>query len=157
MCPCCNAIYDHELGYTKDGNDEVPKKCYHIEFPYHPYVSMREPCGSLLMKSFKANTSFIRVKPFKVFAYQSLKKAMTNLLNTNGFLENCEHWRSRKEMVPSGCLSDIYDGKIWHEFQVIEGVKFLETNYNFCFTLNLDWFQPYTHTRKLYIINYIQV
>ena len=83
VCPCCNAIYDHELGYTKDGNDEVPKKCHHIEFPYHPYVSMREPCGSLVMKSFKANTSFIRVKPFKVFAYQSLKKAMTNLLNTN--------------------------------------------------------------------------
>lgn len=154
VCPCCNAIYDYEL---EDGNDEASRKCYHVEFPYHPYASMREPCGSLLMKTFRANTSFIRVKPFKVFAYQSLKKAMTNLLNTNGFLENCEHWRNRKEMVPSGCFSDIYDGNIWHEFQVVDGVKFLETNYNFCFTLNLDWFQPYTHTRKLYIIGYKQL
>lgn len=136
VCPGCNAIYDYELGYTKDGSDEVPKKCYHFEYPYHPYVSMREPCGSYLMKDFKANVntnSFVRVKPFKLFAYQSLKEAMTNLLNTNEFLKNCEHWHSRK--VPSGCLSDIYDGEVWHEFQVVDGVKFLETKYNFCFTL----------------------
>lgn len=147
VCPCCNAIYDYEFGYTKEGSNEVPKRCCHVEFPHHPYVSQRKQCKTYLMKSFRTSTSFNKVKPYKVFAYQSLKKAMTNLLNTNGFLENCEHWRSRK--VPSGYLSDIYDGLVWQEFQVVDGIKFLETKYNFCFTLNLDWFQPFTHTRKL--------
>ena len=147
VCPHCNAIYDYEFGYTKVGSNEIPKRCCHVEFPHHPHVSQRKQCEAYLMKNYCTSTSFNKVKPFKVFAYQSLKKAMTNLLNTDGFLGNCEHWRSRK--VPSGYLSDIYDGLVWQEFQVVDGIKFLETKYNFCFTLNLDWFQPFTHTRKL--------
>ena len=49
-------------------------------------------------------------------------------------------------MCTPGCYSDIYDGKIWQEFQTYNGQPFLSLPYNFAFQLNVDWFQPYDHT-----------
>ena len=42
----------------------------------------------------------------------------------------------------------------WSEDQygiifVIDGNSFLQSSYNLCLTMNVDWFQPFTHTRKL--------
>ena len=53
----------------------------------------------------------------------------------------CQLWRKR---LSSG-LSDVYDGRIWKEFQVLCGRPFLSTEYNLTFMLNINWFQPYKH------------
>ena len=41
---------------------------------------------------------------------------------------------------------DIYDGKVWKELQSVDGIPFLSVSHNYCFTLNIDWFNPFKHT-----------
>ena len=43
-------------------------------------------------------------------------------------------------------LQDVYDGKIWSEFQVYSGRLFLWDSLSFAFTINLDWFRPFKHS-----------
>ena len=63
-----------------------------------------------------------------------------------GFAKLCEHWRSR--LQNSDVLKDIYDGKIWSDFQHLEGKPFLATAFTYVVMLNLDWFQPYKLTQS---------
>lgn len=146
VCPKCHAVFDYEFGFTKEGSNELPKQCPHVEMPNHPHALQRKLCSAYLMKTFSKSMS--KVRPFKLYAYQSLKDAMTNLVNRNHFLKLCDHWRNRCANLPEGYLGDIYDGNMWKQFQVVDGINFLGSSYNFCFTLNVDWFQPYTHTRE---------
>lgn len=43
-------------------------------------------------------------------------------------------------------LTDVYDRRIWKEFLSVAGLPFLAAPYTFGLMLNVDWFQPYTHT-----------
>ena len=74
----------------------------------------------------------------------SIIESLKEMLVRPAFLEKCEAWRSRK--VEDGLLADIYDGNIWKDFLNLNGVPFLSVPYNFALTLNIDWFQPFTHT-----------
>ena len=58
-----------------------------------------------------------------------------------GFIDMCQLWRKQV----SSELSDIYDGRIWKEFQAVHGKPFLSNAFNLAFMLNIDWFQPYKH------------
>ena len=48
-------------------------------------------------------------------------------------------------MVDKDVLFDIYDGKIWEEFQTVHGKAFLSLPNNLAVGLGCDWFQPYKH------------
>lgn len=76
------------------------------------------------------------LQPHKIFVYHSIKDALKTLVSQKSFLENCEQWRSRQNNIPNRVLRDIYDGMVWKEFMNIDGDAFLESQYNFCFTLN---------------------
>ena len=39
-----------------------------------------------------------------------------------------------------------YDGNVWKELQDIDGIPFLSVPHNYCFTMNVDWFNPYDRT-----------
>ena len=106
-----------------------------------------QPCGELLMKSVKGRSGISILRPYKVFPYQSVKEAIKNLISRNGFLENCEHWKTRQHTIPSGMLGDVYEGKVWREFHE-EFFQQSQAHYNLCLTINVDWFQPFTHTSK---------
>ena len=54
-------------------------------------------------------------------------------------------WKWRNGDGDSELLSDIYDGKIWKEFQSIDGKKFLSRPNNLALGLGCDWFQPYKY------------
>ena len=43
-------------------------------------------------------------------------------------------------------LGDVYDGKLWGDFQNIDGRPFLSLPNNLCLALNIDWFNPYEQT-----------
>ena len=49
----------------------------------------------------------------------------------------CEHWRTN---VRSDCYKDVYDGKIWQDFQTYEGSPFLSEPLNLALMLNMDFF-----------------
>ena len=53
----------------------------------------------------------------------------------------CEKWREYKQNVPSGHLTDVYDGRLWHEWTTYND-KPMPGN-----LLNLDWLQPFIHTQ----------
>ena len=57
----------------------------------------------------------------------------------------------------SNVIVDIYDARIWQEFQLIKGDHFLDMEYLFAFIVNVDWFQPYTHTQALVGVMYLTV
>ena len=148
VCPKCSAIYKiNECIETLADKTQISKKCVHIEFPNHPMPRFRQPCDTGLMKRVKcsgARESTI-LYPRSVYCYQSLIQSLQFLLNRCDFLEKCEKWKSLE--VIDGVYKDIYDGNIWKEFQNFNGLPFLSVPYNFGFILNVDWFQPYRHTR----------
>ena len=47
----------------------------------------------------------------------------------------------------NGHLSDIYDGKLWKEFNFVYNRPFLDVPNYIVLALNIDWFNPYEHTQ----------
>ena len=78
------------------------------------------------------------------------KKSMGRLVKRQGFLESCELWRKRSNLIPSGHLGDIFDGRVWKDFSSPEMQNFLSSPHSYLLTMNVDWFQPYErHTYSL--------
>ena len=48
--------------------------------------------------------------------------------------------------MPNGYLTDIYDGRLWQEW-CQQSRSFLSVPGTLLFMLNIDWFQPFEHTR----------
>ena len=66
-------------------------------------------------------------------------------LDRPDFYNQCEHWRSRELRDDVYC--DLYDGRIWNEFQQYDGSPFLSEPGNYAVMMNLDFFQPYKHVQ----------
>ena len=148
VCRKCGSIFGYEFGYTLQDNQKVPKQCPYVEYPNHPHTSKQVPCGAYLMKTVETRSGKTTVKPFKVYAYQPLKTAISNLANRRGFIDLCEMWRERWNSMPDDVMYDIYNGKVWKEFQRVHDQSFLESRFTWCFTINTDFFQPFSHTHK---------
>ena len=50
-------------------------------------------------------------------------------------------------IFPNAYLGDIYDGRIWHEFNSPIGHNFLSVPMSSLLRLNVGWFQPFLHTQ----------
>ena len=44
-------------------------------------------------------------------------------------------------------LTDVYDGRLWHEWTTYNDKPFLQMPGNLLLMLNVDWFQPFIHTQ----------
>ena len=70
------------------------------------------------MKQVKVGKQF-KLIPRKYFVYNSIASSLSRLMSRPGFLEQCEVWRKR------GCdenfMTDVYDGKIWKDWQKVSG------------------------------------
>ena len=139
VCPKCNTIYP-----LKDCIDDgESKRCTFVEFPNHPHQSKRNACNEVLMKKIKVGNGQ-KLVPRKVYIYRSIINSLKFLARQKGFLEKCDHWRTRDSR---GLLGDIYDGKLWHDLHTINGRPFLSLPNNLCLALNVDWFNPYKETQ----------
>ena len=85
-----------------------------------------------------------RLYPFKVYCYQSVRDTLRHVLQRPGFALKCELWRERD--VPHGFLADVFDGRVWKEWQYVNGKAFLAVSRNYAFMFNVDWFQPFKHS-----------
>ena len=139
VCPICHSIYDLDSCLQTNGSRKEVKKCQHIPYPEHPHVSFRE---HPLLKMCKGKTKCV-YRPFKVFCSQSIIKSLQGFICRPNFLVNCEQWRHR--LIHSDLLCDVYDGRVWKEFLVVNGKLFLDEPLTFAFSINIDWFQPYKH------------
>lgn len=106
---------------------------------------MRKNCDTLLLRTVELASGKIILYPFMTYCYMSLAASLEKLLQRPSFYSWCEEWRTRN--YTSGIMNDIYDGKIWQEFQTYEGSPFLSNPFSFGLMINVDWFQPYKHTQ----------
>ncbi len=72
--------------------------------------------------------------------YNGLKSTLQTLLMHP---DSCDLWRTRPV---NNFVSDIYDGQVWKDFLNVAGEPFLQAPFTFGLMINIDWFQPYTHT-----------
>lgn len=146
VCPKCGSIYEYsDCVMVRANGEKESKVCCHVTMPNHPHRLQRVPCGAVLLKKQRTKKR-VHLTPIKVYPYRPLKGSIQQLLNRPGILEKCEQWRSRSDKVPEEYLGDIYDGDVWKSFNSTEHVNFLATPYSYLLTLNVDWFQPFTHS-----------
>ena len=71
------------------------------------------------MKQVKVGKQF-KLIPRKYFVYNSIASSLTRLMSRPGFLEQCEAWK--KKGCDENFMTDVYDGKIWKDWQKVSGV-----------------------------------
>lgn len=98
-------------------------------------------CGTRLTKVNRSG----EVRPLLVFPYLPVLISLKRLLCERWIRDALDHWTRRE--VPEGVLSDIYDGRMWKNFKDRDGQKFFSGPERLGFILNVDWFQPYTHSQ----------
>ena len=136
--------FDVSVSECIDGSQS--KHCDFREFPEHPHRNMRQQCDALLLKTVELTSGKIVLYPFMTYCYMSLSCSLEKLLERPSFYSFCEEWRSSYNTSP-GVMKDVYDGKIWKEFQNYNGSSFLSEPFSLELMINVDWFQPYKHTQ----------
>ena len=145
VCSKCDSVYEFAACTERNSFGHlVTKHCSHVSFPNHPMHARRQPCGApLLQKVHKNNIDHLTFRPFKTYVYHPILTSLSRLFNRTGFSTMCEHWRERHKNTEF--MTDIYDGRLWQEWQVKNGKDFLASPFSLVTTINLDWFQPFTH------------
>jgi len=146
ICPSCHSVYAFEDCIESVGREKRPKTCSHVPYPNHPHRNHRQPCGASLLKTVQTGRSN-KLVPIKVIPYMPLSKSLKLLAKRLGFLAACEKWRDRRCSIPNSYIGDVYDGQIWYDFNSTLGHSFLSTPMSYLVTLNVDWFQPFSHTQ----------
>lgn len=144
VCPNCDALYLPSECVIKVGSHLESRKCDFIKFPNHPHRSRRKKCNELLMKWIKLGKT-TKLVPRKTFMYNSVIGALQRMASKQGFLHSCEHWRNRT-YIPAETYADVYDGAVWKSLLYLDRRPFLACPHNLCFSLNVDWFNPYDET-----------
>ena len=146
VCSRCDSLYNPKdcvrsgaIGFLQE-----IKLCKKIQFPQHPLLSYRQQYGQQLLYSVTLSNDKKTFHPFKTYCYNSVITALKELLVRPGFYDLCSQWKTRHN--ESDLLTDIYDGKIWKDFQTFDGQPFLKGNLGLGLILNIDWFQPYKLT-----------
>ena len=70
--------------------------------------------------------------------------SLQELLVRPGFFDTCQHWCSSE--TSANKLSDLYSGNIWKDFQYFVGKPFLALSTRIGLIINIDCFQPFSHT-----------
>lgn len=141
MCTKCNAIYS--LQSCLESEKKV-LSCTFIEFPKHPQKKFRQKCDTALFKEIVLKDGKSHLYPIKSYCYRNIQESLKTLLDKRGFNDLCERWRNRQTIA--GTYRDIYDGRVWKQFQSVSERPFFETARNYGLMLNIDWFQPYKHS-----------
>lgn len=101
---------------------------------------------TIILKSVETSTGKNFLYPFLTYCYVGLETTLQALLRQPNFLGTCGQWKHRREGT---LLRDVYDGRVWKEFQNYNDDPFLSIsdNSNLALMLNLDFFQPYKHVQ----------
>ena len=157
VAPTCHAIYPYDQCVIKPLNGQASSKCCNfVRFPNHPHAKHRNPCDTVLMKKVKSSTSNVILYPKLIYCYKSITKSLQEMFFRSDFSTKCEAWRTRI-CQDTAIYCDVYDGGIWKDFQVPNGVPFLSLPNNLTLQVNVDWFNPFSHTQHSEGVIYITV
>ena len=157
VCPSpkCNCVYLFEEAVNVVGTKQTSKNCSYVMQPNHPYPSYRTPCQALLLKTVTTVTGRKFLYPFKSYCYKPLKSSLQKLLLLPNFFSECQTWRGKSNL--DGIYHDVFDGQIWKEYQHVSGSPFLASSCAFALMLNVDWFEPFSHTKYSVGVMYLVV
>lgn len=155
LCPKCNFVYDYQNCIEYHFGRKKSKVCNFVSFPNHPHRTQRIPCNVPLLSEKLSVHNELRLIPKKLYPYCPLKDAIGRLVSQPDFLRNCEHWRNRS--VPSHILGDVYEGKVWNDFNSDRYDNFLKSPGNLLMALNFDYFQPFTNTQYSVGVLYLTI
>ena len=100
------------------------KVCPYKRFPMHRYAHMRQACGSKLLKTVEFSSGKQILYPYLTYyCYLSLKQSIQHLLQRRQFVSSSEQWCLN--FGATSDMRDVYNGKIWRDFQQYEGKPFL--------------------------------
>ena len=94
------------------------KLCVYQEFSNHPYHRMRARCNNPFLKTVELTTGKKMFYPFLTYCYLGLTTLIPLLFNQHNFYELLIN--SHKRFHPSSTLDDVYNGRIWSDFQNYE-------------------------------------
>ena len=129
-CPKCSEVYLFSECIEKTGSSKRSKQCRN--------------CQVFLLRQFETPTRKQLFSPYRTYCYYPLKASLQELLNRPNFMNYCHLWHTRKQTEK---LSDIYDGKIWQDFQKFNGKDLLADPHTLGLMLNIDWLKPYKHVQ----------
>lgn len=158
MCQKCSCIYEWEEAYTENAvGRRHTKLCSYVSYPRHPQARFRAPCDEPLLREVLLSKGKRALRPFKQFCYHSTIDSLKTLVQQPGLLQQLNAWKTRR--MEQGVLNDVYDGKIWKDFQIVDGVPFLADKNDICLGLimNVDWFQPFDATTYSIGVIYLSV
>lgn len=133
VCPSCHSLYTYDQCVMKTGTNLIPKVCSYKQFS--------KQCAGVMLQEVITISGKRHLYPHRVYCYHSIITTLKNMILRQGFVELCES--TRNVVRSADRLSDIYDGKLWKDFLVVNGKDFLSAAFTYAFILNIDWFQPY--------------
>ena len=144
VCPKCKTLCKFDDCIQRRPNGEaVSKKCRHVNYPHHPHKTRRKPCGTILMKAKRSKSGRTFLYPKQVYCFKKVTSLL--VINKPNFIDYCEKRRNPFNEFPDNILGDCFEGRIWREFQYVDGEPFLAVPKNFGLMLNVDRFQPTLH------------
>lgn len=158
VCFKCKTLSNFDECVCQRPNGEVVSaKCSHVSYPRHPHQARRRPCGSVLMKVMRSRAGKTFLYPRQVYCFKKVTDSLQDLINKPNFMENCEKWRNCSTQLSDNVLGDCFEGRVWKEFQYVDGEPFLAIPNNFALMLNIDWLQPTLHGSKSICVIYMVV
>ena len=137
MCEKCANVYMYANCFESVGTCKQPKLYNYKEY------GREHPCNGVLLRQVELLSNRVVFYPLKVYCYMPLYNSLQTLLSRPRFNELCNQWKRDNRV--EGVYRDVFDGKIWHDFQTFNGQPFLSQPYTFGLMLNIDWFKPCKH------------
>ena len=148
VCPKCDSLYSFEDCFHNVGSRNVSNTCGFIKFPNHRQRWRRTKCGAHLLKEVTLSDGKKRLYPHKVYCYNKVINSLKDLVKRANFVERCELWRTRGDIrTIHQLMCDVFEGRVWRDFQVVNGQPFLSERRNYALMLNVDWMQPFKRTQ----------
>ena len=99
-CPKCHSIYRLELCVLEHADKTTSSKCCSfVKFPKHPYIRLRAPCNTQLMKRVRTSSGSQYWYPRQMFCYQSIISSLKALLLRPDFIEKNRTMVSHQEIL----------------------------------------------------------
>jgi len=131
-------VYKYDDCIEKIGTRTVPLNCK------QRFSEREHPCNGVLLRRVELHNMKEVYYPNRVYCYMPLINYLKVFLNRPGFDSLCNEWKNN--INRDGAYEDVFDGQIWKDFQVYDGVPFLSEPYTYGLMLNVDWFKPCKHT-----------
>jgi len=111
-------------------------------------IRFNSTCNTSMVTETRLLSGKVKPVPKIIIAYNSVIKQLQHFMLRPGFMKKLELWRKR--VIPANVIADVFDGRVWRDFQSYKNKPFLSKPNNLMFQLNNDGFEPWE--RRVYSV-----